>query len=178
MDLSCAFTRTSRVFSRYLSFFYQFTIFKYCAILQICNAKAREGGQRATRCYVILKEYVSIKIKHRYGWQWVVTSAVSPRLSFHERVRTVFHHLANTIRLIIASLLFSTLAEFRLRVNHDDDRRGGDDEFELNKPCCAIQYRVRTPVTVNRPERLNRWQAPLPLCVSHSLNIIQRPIEK
>lgn len=119
-----------------------------------------ESSRRTAASYAALKERVSITIEHR---QWVVTSVVFPRLSFHEHVRTLFHHLANTIGLMHAE-------EGVLVVLHL-----GWVPFEPGEPMTttmmtlsswtnrvAIQCRLWTSVTVNRPERLNQRLALLP----------------
>jgi len=121
--------------------------------VQIRDATAYEGRRRDS--VLRSSERVPNTIEHRCGRQWVVTSAVFLRLSFHDDVRMFFHHFANTIGLLHAD-------EGGLVVLHLGwVPFAGEPTTTMTTILSwtnrvAIQCRLWTPVTVNRPERLNR----------------------
>jgi len=132
-------------------FFYQLTII---VILQIRNAKVHEGCQHDS---LLRSERTrSITIEHR---QWVITSAVFLRFSFHEHVRTLFHHhRTNTIGLIHVDEGVLVILHLGWVPFASEPMTTTSMTISSWTNRVAIQCRLRT--TVNRPEKLNQL-APL-----------------
>lgn len=132
------------------------------AIFLFYKFVTRKFTKDATAYYAAPKERVSITTEHR---QWLVTSCVFPRLSFHGHVRTLFFHHAceynrADTRRRGRPCCSPPWLEFRLnRVNR---RRPGTMTISSWTNRVAIQCRLWAPVTVNRPERLNR-RPPAPI---------------